>query len=414
MARALAEAQLARIAATDDAILAWATLDAAHVRAESDRCDVAPAGGALRGLGIGVKDIIHALALPTGLGSPAFAGRRSEANAACIERLLSAGGYVFGKTVSTELAFMHPGPTRNPWNPAHTPGGSSSGSAAAVAAGQVAAAIGTQTNGSVIRPAAYCGVVGFKPTLGAIPFAGANLFSETFDTVGTFTRSVTDAALLAAALAEGIPAAPSTPAEPPRLAFLPQFPWAPVDAPTAAALAEAVARLRAAGAVVTTVELPAAWAQAAATHRAIMLAEGARNLAPLRRQYDAQLSARLRAALDDGAAITAAEYRSALAERQRLIAALPEWLAGFDATLCPSAPAAAPAGLDATGDPSCCTLWSLLGVPAISLPIGMATAGADFRGLPLGLQLAAGAGDDGHLLGVAAWCEARLPFAGLV
>ncbi len=411
-ARALAEAQLERIAATDDAILAWATLDAAHVRAESDRCDAAPAGGALHGLGIGVKDIIDTLALPTGLGSPAFAGRRSEANASCIERLLRAGGYVFGKTVSTELAFTHPGPTRNPWNPAHTPGGSSSGSAAAVAAGQVAGAIGTQTNGSVIRPAAYCGVVGFKPTLGAIPFAGVNLFSETFDTVGTFTRNVADAALLAAALANGIPAAPSTPADPPRLAFLPQFPWSPVDAPTAAALLQAVVRLRAAGAVVTTVALPAAWAQAAAIHRTIMLVEGARNLAALRRTHDADLSARLRAALDEGAAIAPADYRGALAERERMIAALPAWLAGVDAVLAPSAPAAAPAGLDATGDPACCTLWSLLGVPAMSLPVGFDPAGADPRGLPLGLQLAARAGDDGRLLGVAGWCEARLPFAG--
>ena len=411
-ARALAEAQLARIAATDDAILAWATLDAAHVRSESDRCDAAPGGGPLHGLGIGVKDIIHTLALPTGLGSPAFAGQRSEANAACIERLLRAGGYVFGKTVSTELAFMQPGPTRNPWNPAHTPGGSSSGSAAAVAAGQVAGAIGTQTNGSVIRPAAYCGVVGFKPTLGAIPFAGVNLFSETFDTVGTFTRSVADAALLAAALADGIPAAPSAPADPPQLAFLPQFPWAPVDAATATALLQAVARLRAAGAVVTIVALPAAWTLAAAIHRTIMLAEGARNLAPLRQRHDSQLSARLRAALDDGGAIAAADYSAALAERQQMMAALPAWLAGFDTILCPSAPAAAPAGLDATGDPACCTLWSLLGVPAISLPIGFDPAGPGPRGLPLGLQLAARAGDDARLLGVAAWCEARLSAQG--
>jgi len=403
-ARALAEAQLARVAATDAAILAWTTLDAAHVRAAADRCDATRADVPLRGIGIGVKDIIHTRALPTGLGSPAFAGRRSEADAACVERLAQAGGYVFGKTVSTELAFMHPGPTRNPWNPAHTPGGSSSGSAAAVAAGHVTGAIGTQTNGSVIRPAAYCGVVGFKPSLGAIPFAGVNLFSETFDTLGTFTRNVGDAARLAAALADGIPALPPKRARPPRLALLPQFPWAPVDAATAAALARAAAALRAGGADVAAVALPATWASAAAVHRVIMLAEGARNLAALRRDHDADLSARLRAALDEGGAIAAPDYRAALAERARMLAAVPPWLAGVDAVLTPAAPAAAPAGLEGTGDPACCTLWSLLGVPAITLPNGL-----DDAGLPLGLQLAAGPGDDAGLLGVAAWCEACLP-----
>ena len=152
-ARALAEAQLTRIADTDARIGAWATLDAAHVRAEADRCDCADPAGALAGLGIGVKDIVHTRDLPTEMGSPAYSGHRPESDAACIARLCAAGGYVFGKTATTEFAFMHPGKTRNPWNAAHTPGGSSSGSAAAVAAGHVAGALGTQTNGSVIRPA---------------------------------------------------------------------------------------------------------------------------------------------------------------------------------------------------------------------------------------------------------------------
>ncbi len=173
-ARALAAAQLARIGATDGAIEAWAHLDPAHVAAKARRRDAAPTAerGPLHGIGIGVKDIIGTADLPTELGTPIYAGRRPFHDAECVVRLTRAGAYVFGKTVTTEFAFMQPGKTRNPWNARHTPGGSSSGSAAAVAAGHVAGALGTQTNGSVIRPAAYCGVVGFKPTMGAIPFAG--------------------------------------------------------------------------------------------------------------------------------------------------------------------------------------------------------------------------------------------------
>src|SRR6266542_3730250 len=198
-APAFAVSQLARIDATDDAIEAWAHLDAAHVREEAQRCDSQHARGALAGCGIGVKDIIATSELPTQIGSPVYAGHRPEQDAQCVARIKQAGGFVFGKTVTTEFAFMHAGKTKNPWNREHTPGGSSSGSAAAVAAGHVAAAIGTQTNGSVVRPAAYCGVVGFKPTTGAIPYAGINVFSATLDAVGTFTRNVADAALLASA-----------------------------------------------------------------------------------------------------------------------------------------------------------------------------------------------------------------------
>jgi len=404
-AAALAEAQLARIAATDGAIDAWATLRAEHVRAAADRCDRAPTRGPLHGLGIGVKDIIATRALPTGLGSPAFAGRQSAADAVCVDRLVRAGGYVFGKTVTTELAFMQPAQTRNPWNSAHTPGGSSSGSAAAVAAGHVAGALGTQTNGSVIRPAAYCGVVGFKPTRGAIPFTGVTVFSETIDTLGTFTRSVGDAALLAAALT-GQRAMMEDAERPPRLAFLARFPWTPVADDTREALAVAVARLRQGGAHVTEVALPADWDATRAVHRTITFAEAARNLAAIRQQAGARLSACLCAALDEGAAISPARYREALAQREELIAQFAPWLASCEAILAPAAPAGAPAGLDTTGDPSCCTLWSLLGVPALTLPIAL-----DRAGLPLGLQLAARAGADARLLGVAAWCEAHLPFA---
>lgn len=407
-----AEALLAQVAATEAAIGAWACLDADHVRREAARCDAAaPARTPLRGAPVGVKDIVDTLALPTRMGSPAFDAYLPTADAACIERLLAAGGYVFGKTVTTELAYMHPGRTRNPWNLRHTPGGSSQGSAAAVAAGHVPAALGTQTNGSVIRPAAYCGVVGFKPTLHAIPFRGVNVFSETFDTLGTFTRSVADAALLAAALADAgrIAPVPLPPQAPPRLAWLPGLPWTDVDVGTRTVLDAAAGRLQDAGAQVVAIALPDVLDQAAAVHRAIMLAEGARNLAALRARADAQLSATLREALDEGARIAPAGYAQALASRSAMIAVATDWLGRFDTLLLPAAPATAPEGLARTGDPSCCTLASLLGAPALTLPVGR-----DARGLPVGLQLVGPPGADDALLAVAAWCEARLPFAGLV
>lgn len=407
-----ARALLARVDATEAAIGAWACLERGHALREAARLDaLAPsARGALHGVPVGVKDIVATAALPTRMGSPAFDDHVPPADAACVTRLRDAGAYVFGKTVTTELAYMHPGRTRNPWHPSHTPGGSSQGSAAAVAAGHVPAALGTQTNGSVIRPAAYCGVVGFKPTLGAIPFDGVHLFSETLDTLGTFTRSVADAARLAGVLAAPgtIDAGRAVPAAP-RLAFLPSFPWTAVDGTAAAALDAAAARLRAAGADVVPVALPDALHDAVGVHRTIMLAEAARNLAPLRRRADALLSATLRAALDEGARIGTAEAARAAAARRAMIAAGSDWLVRYDALLVPPAPAAAPQGLAGTGDPSCCTLASLLGAPAIVLPVAR-----DAGGLPLGLQLVAAPGRDAAVLDVAAWCEARLPFTGLV
>ena len=412
-AAAYADALLTRVASTDAGIEAWAGLDPAHVRREAGRLDaLAPASrGTLHGVPVGVKDIVDTVALPTRLGSSAFASYVPRADAACIGRLHAAGGYVFGKTVTTEIAFMHPGKTRNPWNVRHTPGGSSQGSAAAVAAGHVPAALGTQTNGSVVRPAAYCGVVGFKPTLGAIPFAGTHLFSETLDTLGTFTRSVADAAFVAAPLfAQGaIPAALAPPSRAPRLALLPAFPWTRVDRAMADTLEAAATKLRVAGAEVVAVVLPEALEQAATVHRTIMLGEAARNLAALRVRADAALSATLRTALDEGARVGADALKRALASRRAMIAVACDWLDNFDALLAPSAPAGAPEGLGTTGDPSCCTLASLLGAPALSLPVGR-----DALGLPLGMQLVTAPGSDAELLRVACWCEARLPFAGLV
>jgi len=413
-ARALAEAQLARVAATDTAIDAWAHLDPGHVRAEADRRDAAPrvGRGPLHGIGVGVKDIIATADQPTQMGSPVYAGHRPERDAECIERLQRAGGYVFGKAVTTAFAFLDPSKTKNPWNPRHTPGGSSAGPAAAVAAGQVAGAIGTQTNGSVIRPAAYCGVIGFKPTKDAIPFAGVHLFSETLDQLGTFTRSVGDAARLASALADTgrIALAHEAIAKAPRFAYLDGFPWTQeVDCDADDTLDAAATTLRKHGAEVVAVGFPAPWREAHLVHRTIMLFEATAHLAALQDRARDRLSPKLNAALDEGRAIARADYEAAMRRRAAAIAYFTEWLADYDAVIAPPAPGPAPEGLASTGDPSCCTLWSLTGFPALSLPIGLAG-----NGLPLGMQLATPAGTDDRLLAVAAWCEARLPFKGLI
>ncbi len=326
-------------------------------------------------------------------------------------RLGRAGGYVFGKTVTTEFAYFHPGKTKNPWNARHTPGGSSSGSAAAVAAGHVAGAIGTQTNGSVIRPAAFCGVVGFKPTGGTIPAAGVHVFSETLDQIGAFARSVADVARLTAAIADPgcVSANVASRGTAPRLAWLGGFPWTQVDRATRDGLDAAALRLRQRGADVVAVVFPDTWRDAAAVHRTIMMFEAATHLAGLQERERSRLSAKLNAAIDEGRATPRGDYATAVARRDAAIAAFTEWLAGFDAIVAPSAPSAAPAGLESTGDPACCTLWSLSGFPALSLPLGLAD-----NGLPLGLQIAAPAGADDRLLSVSRWCEMQLPFKGLV
>jgi Asp-tRNA(Asn)/Glu-tRNA(Gln) amidotransferase A subunit family amidase len=411
-ARALADAQLARIGATEADIEAWAHLDPVRVRADADRCDVAAAvRRSLHGIGVGIKDIIATADQPTEMGSPIYAGHRPTEDAQCVKRLKLAGGYVFGKAVTTAFAFLDPAKTRNPWNPRHTPGGSSSGPAAAVAAGHVSGAVGTQTNGSVIRPAAYCGVVGFKPTKDAIALDGVHLFSDTLDQLGTFTRNVADAARLASALAtSSIARAPALLKKPPRFARLDRFPWTQeVDREADLILDAAATKLREQGAIVTGVGFPAEWREMNVVHRTIMLYEGGKYLGAMQDRDRARLSPKLNAALDEGRRIARADYDSALSKREGAIAFFRGWLSEFDAILTPAAPGPAPAGLASTGDPSCCTLWSLTGFPALTLPVA-STA----NGLPLGMQLAGLAGDDDRLLAAAAWCEPHFGFKGLV
>jgi Asp-tRNA(Asn)/Glu-tRNA(Gln) amidotransferase A subunit family amidase len=410
---ALTQSLLDRIEATDANVQAWAWLDrdrALNAAYAHDARRVSGRASRLEGVPIGVKDVVATVDMPTQMGSPIYAGAMPESDADCIARLSAAGGAVLGKTVTTEFAFIQPGKTRNPWHAACTPGGSSSGSAAAVALGQVPAAIGTQTNGSVIRPAAYCGVVGFKPGKDVLPFAGVHRFSPTLDTLGVFARTVTDCALLAGAIAgEGTIAPPGAAREePPALALLAGFPWVAISNEQRDALDAAMETLRAAGARVTALALPSTCSDVPAQLRRIMLHEAVRELGPLQDRERGRMSAKLNAALDEGRGVDAAGYADALARRGEMIAALTDGLAGFDAVLTPSAPGAAPEDLTQTGDPSCCSLWSLAGFPALNLPIAVTP-----KGLPLGLQLAAPALRDNTLVAVGQWCERRLPFRGL-
>lgn len=408
-------ALLARIAARDGEVRAWAWLEEARALSVAEGFDArlraGAAPGPLHGVPVGVKDIVDTRGIPTENGSAVCAGRVPKRSATVVDLLERAGGWVLGKTVTTEFAYMTPGKTCNPWNPQHTPGGSSSGSAAAVAAGFVPAAIGTQTNGSVIRPAAFCGVVGFKPGHHVIPFDGVHPFSQTLDHAGVFARSVADAALLAACLAREpgrIPGEVRAPDRPPRLLAVRMPVWHLADQGQRARFAADLARLRDAGAEVEETELPEAFERAHPAHRAIMLHEAARNLKDLQARHRDALSDFLNRSLDEGRAISMTAYWEATHVRSELRGALARFLDGRDAILSPPATGEAPAGLGVTGDPSFCTLWSLTGVPAIAIPTGLGP-----RGLPLGLQIAGAEGSEGRVLEVAAWCEAQFGFRGL-
>jgi len=342
------------------------------------------------------------------MGSPAFAGHIPGESAAVIERLEAQGAFIMGKTVTTECAFLHPGKTRNPWNPLHTPGGSSSGSAAAVAAGFVPAAIGTQTNGSVIRPAAYCGVVGFKPTQDLIPIAGALTFSHTLDQPGIFTRTAEDAAFLAAALTDdGAELSPSIPAcsTPPRLAAVHTPFWGQAEEHARGNFRETIEALINGGARIDAVELPEQFNLAHRAIRTIMAAEAAMNLEALALNHAPLLSGTLRDFLSEGRAMGAMDYQQALKTRLYLQAELERFLARYDAIVTPPATGEAPATLEQTGNPGFCSIWSLCGVPAITIPVGFGP-----RGLPLGLQIVGPRGKDGQLLSAARWCEGLFSF----
>jgi Asp-tRNA(Asn)/Glu-tRNA(Gln) amidotransferase A subunit family amidase len=406
-ARAYCESWLEGVRANEATVKAWAVLDESRALGIAATRDVRDAHGPLHGIPVGVKDIFDTDDLATEMGSPVFVGNRPAKNAQLVERIVAAGGYALGKTATAEFAFMHPAETRNPWNPRHTPGGSSSGSAAAVAAGHVPVAVGTQTNGSVIRPAAFCGVVGFKPTLDTLPIQGVLPFAETLDHVGVFARTVADAGYFTACLAEpgAFAAEVGALSRPPRVAVLLRFPWNSAERAAADQLQATLRRLAGAGTEVKELDLPDEFDDAKQVHRTIMLYEGAREHAPRQGVHRRVMSASLNAAIDEGLAMSHEEYRSALARRAALAEMALDLFADCDAIASLPAPGAAPARLDVTGDPSFCTLWTLVGFPAITLPTALSEAG-----LPYGIQLAGAARDDARLLRVARWCEAAIGF----
>ena len=405
---------LARIAQVEDEVQAFAWLDGARAMECAEAADAAQRAsaslGPLHGLPIGVKDIMPTRGIPTERGSPIFRGDVPEASARVVDTLERAGAFVLGKTVTAEFAFLTPGKTRNPWSPLHTPGGSSSGSAAAVAAGFCPGALGTQTNGSMIRPAAFCGVVGYKPTQGLIGFEGVHHFSPTLDQVGVFCRAVADCARLAAALADQpgtIPLMPASLDRLPKLAAVRTPVWDRATEPQRTRFEADIAALRGAGALLIETELPSRFDEAHSAQRRIMYREAADEFAELARTRSGEFSTGLRAALEEGSRVSDAELAEALAVRDELARALDDFLLDFDAIITPPAPGEAPAGLHTTGDPSFCTIWTLTQVPALSIPTGFGPSG-----LPLGLQITAARGRDSVALAIASWCEVRLPLAG--
>lgn len=410
----LATALLARVDAVDAQVQAWAHLDRAHLLRQAEAADASHAlgepEGPLFGVPVGVKDIIDTADMPTEDGTVLHAGRLPRHDAAVVARLRAAGALVMGKTVTTELATYAPGKTRNPHNPAHTPGGSSSGSAAAVAAGMVPLAIGTQTNGSVIRPASFCGVYGFKPSAGLIPRTGVLTQSPSLDAVGVFARTLGDVALLAEVLAGHDPQDPLTRprATPPLLRLAqseallqPTLAWVATPfwdqvAPDAqAAYGELVDLL--AGRV-APFELPASAADVLGWHRTVMEAEIAGSFEIEYERGREQLSTSLQGQIERGRLVTAVAYRHALARIPLLLDSLDAVFEHYDALLTPAVLGTAPAGLDSTGDPVMCTLWTFLGLPCLSLPLLHGE-----NGLPLGVQLVGRRGDDARLLRTAHW-----------
>ena len=410
---------LKRVDELEATVQAWAFLDRDHAMQQAQRADQhrkeGKALGPLHGVPIGIKDIFDTADMPTELGSPLWAGRTSRRDAAVVARLREAGAVIMGKTVTAEYAYRRPGKTTNPHDAQRTPGGSSSGSAAAVAALMVPGAIGSQTNGSVIRPAAFCGVVGFKPTHGLIPRGGALLLSRTLDHVGVFARTVEDAALLAETLVGVDEDDPDTrpaarprlaavagaePPLPPRFAFVRSPAWDHAESETREAFAELVAAL---GEAVAEVDLGASFARGVDMHRTIMEVEMAHNLHRDLERGGERLSPVLRALIERGRARAAIDYLDALASIPALNAALDPVFDEYDAIVTPAAPGEAPLGLQSTGQPIFCTLWTYLGTPALTLPLLRSAAG-----LPLGVQLVGRRGGDARLLRTARWLVSLL------
>lgn len=410
----LVSACLDRIAALEDQVGAWAHLDPGLALKQARDADLArregKALGSLHGIPVGIKDIFDTKDMPTEDGTVLHAGRQPLEDATAVALLREAGAVILGKTVTTELAVYSPGKTRNPHDPERTPGGSSSGSAAAVAAFMAPLAIGTQSNGSIIRPASYCGVYGYKPSHGLISRHRLLQQSRPLDQVGVFARTIEDAALIAEQMMayddrdpdtqpRARPALQKTAAEEPpvspRLAFVRTAAWDQADEDTKEAFAELVAHL---GENAGDFELPEMFHEAVSLHRTIMEADLAKSFEQEYARGKKRLSHILQEMIERGQKVLAVEYNHALSQVPVLHHELDKVFEWHDAIITPAATGEAPVGWESTGSPVFCTLWTLCGMPAITLPLLKGS-----HGMPLGVQLVGGKGDDARLLRTARW-----------
>jgi Asp-tRNA(Asn)/Glu-tRNA(Gln) amidotransferase A subunit family amidase len=402
-AEALVRACLDR-AAERAAVKAWIWLDPEQALALARDADRAGRPGLLAGLPIGVKDIIDTVDMPTGHGSPIYQGNRPFADAACVALVRMAGGTIMGKTVTTEFANRFPGATVHPHNPAHTPGGSSSGSAAAVADFQVPAAFGTQTGGSTIRPAAFCGVVGYKPTFGEFSRSGIKLQCHNLDTLGIICRSLDDLPPLRAALVAGPLRAIDRAVSAPRIGLYRTPAWDKAEPATQALVERCASRLAASGARVTEVNFAPQFANILEHHRRIFAFEAARNYAYEYEQHNDLVSQVLRdTLLTPGRELPLAAYVEAIETAEAFRAHIDDIFTDVDVLLTPSAAGEAPEGLGSTGDPSFNSIWTLSWAPSLTLPVGTGP-----NRLPLGIQLVGPRFGDEALFDAAAWVQARL------
>jgi Asp-tRNA(Asn)/Glu-tRNA(Gln) amidotransferase A subunit family amidase len=397
----LAEACLERISSRDGSIGAWAFVDRELVLRQARALDAGARRGKLHGLPVGIKDVIDTADLPTEYGSPIYRGHRPRADAACVALLKRAGAVILGKTVTTEFANITAAHTRNPLNTAHTPGGSSSGSAAAVADFMAPLALGTQTAGSVIRPAAYCGNFAIKPTFGSVNRSGVKPLSESLDTVGLFARSAHDLGLVLEVLSGRKYL--DLHLESPRVGLCRTARWSEAD-PEAQANIELVARrLERAGATIEDFTLPAGARELVERHAHVMGFESARALAWEYDTFPADISPALKKRLEDGWQVLPTEYLSARSIAASCRKQLADTMTGFDFLLTPSASGEAPASIVTTGDSKFNRAWTLLGVPCVAVPFGHGA-----QGLPLSVQLVGTFEADMTLIAWANWVALEL------
>ena len=399
---------LAQIDTLDEQLHAWVVVDRVGARQVAERFEREaarnPVRGPLHGIPVGIKDIVDVAGMPTLAGSTLRAGHVARQDAPLVARLRAAGAIILGKTVTTEFACFDPAPTRNPWNVEHTPGGSSSGSAVAVATGMCLGAIGTQTGGSITRPASYCGVAGCKPSFDLVNRSGIVPVSKHLDHAGPLARCVADLRVMLEVLADV--ALPRREFETgPRLGLVESYFLERADAEVAAALRAAVETLCEAGATAQRVELPDSFRELHTMHMTIMAVDAAKNHKPWFPSRREEYGPHIAALLDEGLSTSPEQYRAALAHQQQFKQDIAETLRPFDALLTPATVTPAPASLETTGDPSFNTPWSHAGLPTVSFPCALSS-----QGLPIALQLIGAAGSDAHVLSVAEWCEESIGF----